>query len=72
MDVRKETMKNITITFTGDQATGKSRFMRALVQMLGSEGIEVVKETSSTSMNEPHQIVITSEDAFKFAESRGY
>ncbi len=65
-------MKNITITFTGEMATGKSRFMRALADYLESNGVKVADNTANTLAGQPHQMVISSEDALKFANDRGF
>ena len=62
----------ITVTFTGDMATGKTRFMEALVQLLNKEGVRVSDMSSRSENGRPHEFTITSEDALKFADERGF
>lgn len=73
LEIAQETkMKNITVTFTGDMATGKTRFMEALAQLLRKEGVQVLDVRSRSENGGPHEFTITSEDALRFADERGF
>lgn len=63
--------KYITITFTGDMATGKTRFMEALAELLkNEEDIEVVDLQSRSEGGKPHSFKIKSSQALHWAELR--
>lgn len=64
-------MKKITVTFTGDMATGKTRFMEALVELLREHGVQAQEVWSRSEGGRPHEFTLLSSDAMSFAEKRG-